>query len=41
MLLNAKALVVVLLCAIAVFVLAKPLFLRFTEPADFARRRNV
>jgi len=41
MLLNAKALVVVLLCAIAVFALAKPLFLQFTAPADFARRRNA
>src|ERR1043165_3860878 len=41
MLLNAKALVVVLLCALAIFALTKPLFLRFTAPEDFARRRNV
>ena len=37
MLLNAKALVVVLLCALAIFAFAKPLFLRFTAPEDFAR----
>jgi hypothetical protein len=41
MLLNAKALVVVLLCAIAVFAFARPLFLRFTAPGDYALRRNV
>jgi hypothetical protein len=41
MLLNLKALVVVLLLATPVFILAKPLCLRFTSPEDFARRRNV
>lgn len=41
MLLNLKALVVVLFAAFVVFALAKPLWLRFTEEADFERRRNV
>ena len=41
MLINLKALVVVLLLATPVFILAKPLCLRFTSPEDFARRRIV
>lgn len=38
---NLKALVVVLCLSLAVFALAKPVSLRFTDPADFARRRAV
>jgi hypothetical protein len=40
-LINFKALVVVLAVATIVFALAKPIWLRFTAPADFARRRTV
>jgi hypothetical protein len=36
-----KELIVVLTLATAVFVLAKPLCLRFMQPADFSRRRNL
>jgi hypothetical protein len=38
---NLKALVVILAVAVAVFVIAKPVFLRFASQEDFARRRNV
>ena len=41
MLLNLKALVVVLAAALVVFALAKPVWLRFTDESDFNRRRNV
>lgn len=41
MLLQLKALVVVLALATVVFMLAKPVCLRFTAPEDFARRRLV
>ena len=41
MLLNLKALVVVLTIAWIVFAMAKPVWLRFTSPEDFARRRMV
>jgi O-Antigen ligase len=41
MLMSLKALVVVLTLATIVFVLAKPICLRFTAPEDFERRRNV
>ena len=41
MLAQLKALVVVLLLATVIFVLAKPVCLRFTKPEDFARRRAV
>ncbi len=41
MLINLKALVVVLVVAWVVFAMAKPLWLRFTTPEDFARRRMV
>lgn len=41
MLLNLKALVVVLTLATIIFHLARPLCLRFTSPEDFARRRWV
>jgi O-antigen ligase len=38
---NLKALVVVMVLALVVFHLARPICLRFVEPADFDRRRNV
>ena len=38
---NIKALIVVLPIAIVVFILARPLALRFSDPQDFARRRNI
>ena len=38
---NVKALVVVLPIAIVVFALARPLALRFSNPQDFARRRDI
>ena len=38
---NFKALVFVLVIAWVIFALAKPLFLRFTAPEDFSRRRAV
>jgi O-antigen ligase len=41
MFVNLKALVVVLAFATVIFALAKPLFLRFTAPEDFSRRRMV
>ncbi|HEX6708118.1 MAG TPA: hypothetical protein VF169_25510 [Albitalea sp.] len=41
MLQNLKALVVVMGIALAVFILARPLCLRFMTPEDYARRRNV
>ena len=41
MLNNAKALIVVLVLAWAIFALAKPVCLRFMTPQDFARRRAV
>jgi hypothetical protein len=41
MLPNLKALVVVLMLATVVFVVAKPVCLRFMDVADFNRRRNV
>ncbi|MBV9892057.1 MAG: O-antigen ligase family protein, partial [Rhizobacter sp.] len=41
MLINAKALAFVLVFATTIFVLAKPLCLRFMAPEDFARRRAV
>lgn len=41
MLLNLKALVVVLAVAVTVFVVAKPICLRFMSELDFARRRNI
>lgn len=41
MLTNLKALIVVLAIAIAVFIVAKPLCLRFMAEDDFTRRRNV
>lgn len=41
MLLQLKALVVVLVLATVVFAIAKPVCLRFTAPEDFARRRMV
>jgi hypothetical protein len=41
MLINFKALVVVLFCAGAVFLFARPLCLRFMAEQDFARRRNI
>jgi O-antigen ligase len=40
-LLNFKALVVILSLALVTFALAKPLWVRFTAPEDFARRRTV
>ena len=36
-----KSLVVVLALATVIFTVLKPIFLRFTSPEDFARRRNV
>ena len=36
-----KALVVVLVIALAIFQLARPVALRFMSASDFARRRNV
>ena len=36
-----KALLIVLVLATVIFVLAKPVCLRFTQPEDFARRRMV
>jgi len=41
MLLNLKAMIVVLTVAMAVFVIAKPVCLRFMTEEDFTRRRNV
>jgi uncharacterized protein YneF (UPF0154 family) len=41
MLTNLKALTVVLGIAMVVFILAKPICLRFMQEHDFARRRNV
>lgn len=41
MLNSLKALVVVLVIALIVFALGKPLCLKFMDPADFARRRAV
>lgn len=41
MLAQLKALLVVLALATAIFVIAKPVWLRFTKPEDFARRRMV
>jgi hypothetical protein len=41
MLINIKALIVVLTAAIAVFVIAKPICLRFMSEQNFARRRNI
>ena len=41
MLINLKALVVVLAVATAVFMLARPLCLQFMAERDFARRRNL
>jgi hypothetical protein len=38
---NLKAMVVVLVTAVVVFALVKPVFLRFMEPGDFERRRNL
>ncbi|MDE2416590.1 MAG: O-antigen ligase family protein [Burkholderiales bacterium] len=38
---NLKALLVVLVMAMAVFIIAKPLCLRFMSGADYLRRRNV
>jgi len=38
---NLKALIIVLTAAITVFIIAKPICLRFIAEADFARRRNV
>jgi hypothetical protein len=38
---NLKALVVVMGIALAVFIVARPLCLRFMSPEDYARRRNV
>ena len=38
---NLKALVVVLAVALVMFAIARPICLRFTTPADFARRRAV
>jgi hypothetical protein len=40
-LINLKALIVVLTIAIAVFVIARPICLRFIAEADFLRRRNI
>ena len=39
--LNLKSLIVVLVIATAVFVIAKPICVRFMEESDFARRRNA
>ena len=41
MLANVKAMIVVVVIATAVFIIAKPLCLRFIAEDDFARRRNV
>jgi hypothetical protein len=41
MLLNLKALIVVLVLASAMFALAKPILLRYSEPDAFRRRRNI
>ena len=41
MLTNLKALIVVLAIAMAVFIIARPICLRFMAEDDFARRRNV
>jgi hypothetical protein len=41
MFVNLKALTIVLGLAWVVFALAKPVFLRFATPEDFARRRTV
>lgn len=41
MLINLKAMVYVLAAAIAVFIVAKPVCLRFMAEEDFKRRRNV
>ena len=41
MLLNLKALIVVLVLAITIFALAKPVCLRFMTGEDFTRRRNL
>lgn len=41
MLINLKALIVVLTIAMVVFVIAKPICLRFMAEDDFARRRNT
>lgn len=38
---DLKALIVVLLIAVAMFRLAKPIALQFTSPADFSRRRTI
>ena len=41
MLLNLKALVVILGIAMMVFIIAKPICLRFMAENDFVRRRNT
>ena len=41
MITNLKAMIVVLAIAMAVFIIAKPICLRFMAEHDFSRRRNV
>ena len=41
MIINIKALIVVLALAAAVFRLGKPIALQFSDELDFSRRRNV
>src|SRR4051794_11123558 len=41
MLINLKAMIIILAVAIAVFAIAKPVCLRFMAENDFERRRNV
>src|SRR5258708_30847236 len=38
---NLKAMIVVLTVATGVFIIARPICLRFMAPDDFTRRRNV
>jgi len=40
-LLNVKAMIVVLVTALIMFALLKPMFLRFMDPEDFGRRRTL